>query len=268
VLTINYNCSTGFIRCGKPGSCSSLFTGFVPINSIGCDSAHPTDVKPCSYPMFRWIKTVAPIQPDRGGLDLSWEPFPFGGNVTWSVPDSGDGADLHANQRIKKYNITIQNMDTKEKKAFILNVNGTEYQKPMDSTLSFEIKNMTGDEYQLWMNVTNEAGLSSQSNIFVQPGTPVKPNNPLAPMSIAVIAAISGACLVVFACLMYHCCIKSQKQVEDPLLSSGVQTVAQPNQPRSTLLASEDPYENYQPPMQMQDDKDADAMLQGLLNEK
>jgi hypothetical protein len=245
-----------------------LFIGFVPINSIGCNSAKPTDVAPCSYPMFRWIKTVAPVQPDSDELDLSWEPFPLGGNVTWKVPDSGDGADLYANQRIKQYNITIQNSDTKEKKMYIINVNGTKYQKPMGSSVMFSIKNMTGETYQLWMNVTNEAGISAEVLRIVQPGEPVKPNTPLAPTYIAAIAAISGVCLVVFACLMYHCCIKSQKEVQEPLLSSGVQTTSTPNQPRSAVLASEDPYENFQPPMISQGDKDADAMLQGLLNEK
>jgi hypothetical protein len=125
ILTINYNCSTQFTKCSKPGQCASLFTGFIPINSIGCDPSKPSDVTPCSYPMFRWIKTVAPIQPVLDSMSVEWHPFPFGGNISWLVPDSGDGADLFANQRIRLYNITMQNIDTKEKRQYLEYVNGT-----------------------------------------------------------------------------------------------------------------------------------------------
>lgn len=145
---------------------------------------------------------------------------------------------------------------------------GTDYQKPMGAPLVFPVYNLTGETYHLWMNVTNEAGLSSLYQRNVQPGSPQPSNGAVSPTMIATIAVCCGVLFVLAACMMYHCCIKSQAKTlkqSDPLLvnSQGHQTQRSMQQP----IANKDPYgQSYQPPPQDQSDLDADAMMQGLLN--
>ena len=147
---------------------------------------------------------------------------------------------------------------------------GTDYQEPMGSHLVFPVHNLTGETYQLWMNVTNEAGLSSMYHRIIQPGSPEPSNGAVSPTTIAIIAVSCGVLFVLAACMMYHCCIKSRAKTlkqSDPLLASQVNQVNQRSMQQP--IANKDPYgQSYQPPPQDQSDRDADAMMQGLLNAK
>jgi hypothetical protein len=146
-VTINYNCSKASSRCSKPGACAALFTGFIPISADGCDSTKP-GLAPCASPSFKWIKTVAPVQPGDSGVN--WVQFPLGGNVTWTVPNSGDGEDLFFNQRIKSYNITVVDLQTKEKRQYLLpGQHGSSFAAPLDTSLLFSLWNMTGESYDV-----------------------------------------------------------------------------------------------------------------------
>lgn len=251
------------------GACASLFTGFVPIDSMGCDSAHPASNEPCAYPMFRWIKTVAPVAPYSDGLNLGWSSYTNGGNITWNVPDSGDGADDVENQRIRTYNFTLLNEVNKYKVTHVLYVNHSKYLQTVGKQLQFSVNNLTtGVNYHLWLNVTNEAGLSTEVDRIVSPGSPSGGGGGLAPGITALIAIVVGIIFVVGACCMYHSCIKgNEKNAPEPLLS-GVQSSQSTTQQRQ--LPEEDPYNtapaqqsSYSAPM----DSDADNMLKNLLAE-
>ena len=272
VLTIHYNCSHSLSRCLKPGACAALFTGFIPVNSMGCNTAKPKDLAPCAYPIFRWIKTVAPIAPIFDQLNLGWDAGVQGGNVTWTIPDSGDGADDYGNQNIKTYNITVQNNDNHEKKSWILSVNNASgYLGKSTEKLFFPITNLTGSNYHLWFNVTNQAGLSTVDDRQITPGAPPPSSNGLPPGTIALIAFSVGIACVVLACLMYHNCIKSgANSKEDPLLKS-VQSSSSVTRVPASLQPEEDPYmiapsagSEYIAPQGSKLD-DADNMLQSLL---
>ena len=195
------------------GACASLFTGFVPIDSMGCDSAHPASNEPCAYPMFRWIKTVAPVAPYSDGLNLGWSSYTNGGNITWNVPDSGDGADDVENQRIRTYNFTLLNEVNKYKVTHVLYVNHSKYLQTVGKQLQFSVNNLTtGVNYHLWLNVTNEAGLSTEVDRIVSPGSPSGGGGGLAPGITALIAIVVGIIFVVGACCMYHSCIKGNEK--------------------------------------------------------
>jgi hypothetical protein len=283
-VTINYNCSIESSRCSKPGACAALFTGFIPVNANACGST--PGIAPCMSPSFKWIKTVAPIQPTDA--DVQWKSGPIqphGGNVTWTVPNSGDGEDLVFNQRIKNYNITVVDINSKERREYILPARkGNLYAAPINKKLLFTLWNMTGESYHLWFNVTNDAGLSFVSPLdpmFIQPGKSVKPDKPLSEEYIAVLAAGSGVLVVLAACCMYHCCIKADddKSTTEQHLLLGVQAStlnesgrineAQVQQQQQQRLPEEDPYlpGEFTPTADDPQFSDADTMLKGLLAE-
>ena len=145
---------------------------------------------------------------------------------------------------------------------------GTDYQKPMGAPLVFSVYNLTGETYHLWMNVTNEAGLSSLYQRNVRPGSPQPSSGAVPAAMTAIIAVCCGVLFVLAACMMYHCCIKSRAKTlkqSDPLLASQVNQVNQRSMQQP--IANKDPYgQSYQPPPQDQSDLDADAMMLGLLN--
>lgn len=279
-VTINYNCSIESSRCSKPGACAALFTGFIPVSADGCDQAKP-GVAPCASPSFKWIKTVAPVQPSDDA-NVVWKAFPYGGNVTWTVPNSGDGEDLVFNQRIKNYNITVLDINSKERREYILPARkGNLYAAPIDTKLLFSLWNMTGESYFLWFNVTNDAGLSfAGDHMFIRPGKSVVPSKPLSEEYIAVLAAGSGVLVVLAACCMYHCCIKAdddKSTTEQPLLlgvqastlnESGRRNETQVQQ-QQQRLPEEDPYlpGEFTPTADDPQFSDADTMLKGLLAE-
>ena len=149
-VTINYNCSIESSRCSKPGACAALFTGFIPVNANACGSDGP-GIAPCMSPSFKWIKTVAPIQPTDADVQWIHGPIqPNGGNVTWTVPNSGDGEDLVFNQRIKNYNITVVDINSKERREYILPARkGNLYAAPINKKLLFSLWNMTGESYHV-----------------------------------------------------------------------------------------------------------------------
>lgn len=220
-LTIVYNCSSALTKCEGTGKCAAMFTGYIPITSKHCDVDNPNQEVACSPPLFRWVKTVAPVAPLSTDMDFTSGKNSI--NVTWNVPASGAGADKYQRQLIKEYKLSVQYADNDTVvKTFVLPVDEAHPQffKVAGELISLNIKGLSAGYYDIVLNITNTANLFSSQTLDAN--TDIAPNNggsqPL--WKTAVIASVVGICLIVAACGMYHCCIKSSSNSKDELKES------------------------------------------------
>jgi hypothetical protein len=269
-LTIVYNCSSALTKCQEQGKCAAMFTGYIPITSAHCDANNPNTEVACSPPLFRWVKTVAPVKPFP--TDLEWAPGKDSINVTWKVPVSGAGADELHRQLIKEYTVTVLREDDNAViKTYVLPVDEAhpEYFKAAGELIDLNIDGLNATYYEIVMNTTNTAGKSrtqtANANTFIAPNdTGSQPW-----WETLLIASVVGVCLIVSACGMYHYCIKSsdsKDELKENLLtgnSAGVNT----NTMASPVAAEPSSPDFYPPAVQSKtaDEAAADDAMERLM---
>ena len=244
-----------------------MFTGYVPIESKNCDKTDPNLDAPCSPPLFRWIKTVAPVQPFATEID--WTPGKNSINVTWKVPASGAGADAYQRQLITKYTVRVLHGDANSViRTFVLPVDEShpEYFKPAGALIDLNIDGLNATYYEIEVNTTNNAGLSrtqiANANTYITPKNKNKIPTPIA----IIIAVVVGILLIVLACGMYHYCIKSDEPTTDDGLKESLVDNATVNS--MEVPVSQNSPEFYPPAtMRTVDEAAADDAMKRLMNE-